>query len=149
MTHKLYKILLIVGLLAAATPSLYSQSSQPVDSEKICDMVKLANEKVQYAVSKIKIELDSLSTKINELEIAMKEDKLQLSSDEKQELDLKLKKFKAIKTEISNKWFEPNGKIDKLIKETHERVEAKMNLTMEKLNELQKLELIHLSNNCD
>ncbi len=149
MIHKLYILLLIVGLLAFATPSLFSQSSQPVDSEEICDMLEIANEKVQIAVSKIKIELDSLSTKINELEITLKEDKLKLTSDEKQELDLKLKRFKAIKTKFNEEWFEPNGKIDKLIKQAHERVEAKMNMALKKLNELERLELIHLFNNCD
>lgn len=149
MIFKLHKILLIVGLLAFAIPSLYSQSSQTIDSEEICDMVKIANEKVQNAVGKIKLELDSLSAKINELQIALKEDKLKLSSVEKQELDLKLKEFKAIKTEISKDWFEPNGKIDKLIGKTHERVEANMKDALEKLNELERLELMYLFNNCN
>jgi cell shape-determining protein MreC len=149
MTLKFYRTLLIVGLMAFATPPIYSQSSQSIDSEKICDMIKLANHKVQNVVGKIKLELDSLSTKINDLEIALKEDKLKLSSVEKQELDLKLKEFKAMKTKLSKDWFEPNGKIDNLIVQTHELVEAKMNDALEKLNEKERLELMYLFNNCD
>jgi hypothetical protein len=107
-----FYILSFVLVLAFASPLLHSQSSEPMDSVEICEMLKLAKHKIHTAVDEAKFKLDSLSERINELKIALKDKELELSENDKNKIKLNLEKFKERKDKFASEWFEPNGKFE-------------------------------------
>lgn len=136
-------------MLAIATPSLYSQSSEAVDSVEICEMVKLAKKKIAIAIDKYRAELDSLDEKIDEFHLTLDDREVQLSDEEREKIKQKLDKAKRKTDEITKEWFEPDGKFDKLAAKVQENVLVKMNAAFERLGKLKGLEQIYLWNNCD
>lgn len=149
MSLRLIHIFALFGMLAIATPSLYSQSSEAVDSVEICEMVKLAKKKIAIAIDKYRAELDSLDEKIDELHLTLDDREVQLSDEEREKIKQKLDKAKRKTDEITKEWFEPDGKFDKLAAKVQENVLVKMNAVLERLGKLKGLEQIYLWNNCD
>lgn len=136
-------------MLAFTTTSLYSQSSETVDTVEICEMVKLAKQKISIAIDKYRAELDSLDEKIDELHLTLDDREIQLTDEEREKIRLKLDKAKKKTDEITQEWFEPDGKFDKLAAKVQEKVLVKMNAAFERLGKLKGLEQIYLWNNCD
>lgn len=110
MTHRLYKILLIVGLLAVATPSLYSQRVGFFNSETIREKfqeAKQAEQRIQTIVDEWKREIKAMQEQISKLEYDLKKNRLIWSDDERRKNEMDLEKLKKKKTNTPLKGLNP------------------------------------------
>ena len=145
MIFKHYKILLIVGLLVIATPSLYSQRVGFFNSETIREKfqeAKQAEQRIQTIVDEWKREIKAMQEQINKLEYDLKKNRLIWSDEERRKAEMDLEKLKTKKDEYATKRFKPGGEFDETVKMIQQPVESKIYAAVQKVSAEEGFDII-------
>ncbi len=124
-----FKTLLILCLIATASPSLFSQKIGFIDSETVRQEFKeaeQAEQKIQSIVNDWKIELEAMQEQINSLRKDIEKNRLIWSDVEKLKNELELEKLIKKKSDYTTELFQPGGEFDKVVKRIQGPVETKI-----------------------
>lgn len=133
-----FKILLILGLFALVSQSLFSQEEGFLDSEVIrqkFEEAKHAEQRIQTIVDEWKLEIKAMQEQINKLESEIQKNRLIWSDEERQKNVSELEKLTKKKSDYAKEKFQPGGEFDKVVKQIQVPVEEKIYNDLQKLKE--------------
>lgn len=140
-----YKILIIIGLFAFASPSLFSQRVGFFNSETIRQKfpeADQAEQRIQTIVDEWKREIKSMQEQINKLEYEIKKNRLIWSDEERRQNEADLEKIKKKKTDFATDKFQPGGEFDKTVKLIQQPVESKIYASVQKVSSEEGFDIV-------
>jgi Skp family chaperone for outer membrane proteins len=134
MLQNKHKILIIIALLALASPSLFSQGVGFVNSEAVRQKfpeAEQAEQLIQTIVDEWKLEIKAMTEQISKLEYDIKKNRLIWSDEERQKNETALADLQKEKTDFTTEKFSPGGEFDKLVKKIMAPVLEKLNVAVQ------------------